>query len=97
MTPLTQAAALSAAMPGRDPMPEQAIRELVGHNLRQAREELRLTQADLANMAGVDPTVISAWERGRRLPSPRYLMPLAVKLGRTYGWFFLDHHDGGAA
>ncbi len=37
--------------------------------LRQARARSDLTQAEVARRSGTDPSVLSAYERGRRLPS----------------------------
>jgi transcriptional regulator with XRE-family HTH domain len=53
-----------------------------GSDVRQFRERYRLTQRRLADLLGVDPMTVSAWERGTRNP-PAMLLELALaELGR---------------
>ncbi len=35
---------------------------------RRVREDARLTQAEVAEMTGVTPAAVAAWEAGRRTP-----------------------------
>lgn len=51
-----------------------------GGRLRQARKAARMTQADLADAAGVDQVSISKYETGHAYPTDRRL-PLAHALG----------------
>lgn len=45
-----------------------------GEELRQRREQLRLTQTELANVLGVYQATVSAWETGERnIRHPRML------------------------
>lgn len=52
----------------------------VGNRLRQAREQLGLTQAELAGLVGRTPTAISYWEGGQRTPGLDDLLELASAL-----------------
>ena len=51
-----------------------------GKNLKAAREYILLTQSDLAELAGTQPSAISHFETGRREPSIRNLVKLATAL-----------------
>lgn len=48
--------------------------------LREKRETAGLTQKDLAEMVGVHPTAIAAWERGERNPKKKNMRRLADAL-----------------
>lgn len=52
----------------------------VGLRIRHARHRNNLTQAQLAEMLGVDPSQISRWEN-REEPSAHYLRELVRTLG----------------
>ena len=60
--------------------PEKALGRL-GAGLRRLREERRLSQADLARLAGVSPSAISQAEAGRRGLALDTLLTLAEGLG----------------
>jgi predicted nucleotidyltransferase/DNA-binding XRE family transcriptional regulator len=51
--------------------------------LREARTRSRLTQTDVARRAGVAPSVVSAYEAGRREPSLTTLSRLIAATGNT--------------
>lgn len=64
-------------------MTRQADRQTaptVGLNLRAARDELELTQRQVAEAVGVTPADVSRWERGKVEPSARFRFPLAELL-----------------
>lgn len=42
-----------------------------GEDIRRAREEMRLTQKDLAEAVGVSTKSVSNWERGQTVPRSR--------------------------
>jgi transcriptional regulator with XRE-family HTH domain len=54
-----------------------------GERLAQLRLSKQLTQARLAEMAGLPPAAISHFETGFRLPAPQSLQKLADALGVT--------------
>ena len=55
---------------GYDPRPEP---EGFGGRLKRAREDEGLTERELARQLGLDPSTVSAWERGEvRRPYPRF-------------------------
>ncbi len=56
------------------------ITQRVGANLRQAREELGISQEDLADRAGLHRTYVSGVERGVRNPTVTVLEKLAKAL-----------------
>ena len=49
--------------------------------IRQLREAWGWSQDVLAGRLRVSPTTISAWERGRMMPSPSHLQALADLFG----------------
>lgn len=51
-----------------------------GQRLRTLRRERNLTQKQLAELIGVQHTIISFWELGDRIPSPSMLVKLACTL-----------------
>jgi transcriptional regulator with XRE-family HTH domain len=61
---------------------EKALGRL-GEGLRQLRKERRLSQADLAQLAGVSPSAISQAESGRRGLALDTLLTLAESLGTS--------------
>ena len=56
--------------------------------LRQLREEKGLTQAQLAEIIGVDLRTVSIWERGIRLPKDEYIIELCYALGVEMTYLF---------
>jgi transcriptional regulator with XRE-family HTH domain len=52
----------------------------VGRRIRELRLERRLSQAELAELAGVPRQRVGDWEAGRYLPSPESLEQLAAAL-----------------
>lgn len=54
---------------------------LWGIRVRLSREALGLQQADLAEIGGVKPGTVSAWENGRSPPTQFFLM----RYGDVYG------------
>lgn len=65
--------------PGRSFGPMIVTRR-VGANLRRAREELGISQEDLADRAGLHRTYVSGVERGVRNPTVTVLEKLAKAL-----------------
>lgn len=49
--------------------------------LRMHRAKLNITQAELASRVGIDPTAISQYEQGSRIPGADKLFTLAEVLG----------------
>ena len=56
---------------------------VLGENARHLRDESGLTQEELAERSGLDPSYISGIERGVRNPSISSLLKLARGLGVT--------------
>jgi len=67
------------------------LKEL-GRRLRERREQLRLTQGDIANALQVSAQAVSKWERGDNAPDILGLPALAELLGTTTD-FLLGNHD----
>lgn len=64
-------------------MPRSSVRGFSGARLRRARHDRGLTADDLADLAGVSPQVLSAWETGRYSPTPQLLRRVADALHVT--------------
>ncbi len=63
-------------------------REEVAKRIRELREERKLKQNALANLAGVSPTYIYQLERGEKSPTIEYLDHICWGLGITIEEFF---------
>jgi transcriptional regulator with XRE-family HTH domain len=66
---------------GKEPA-EDAPFPRLGLALRAARDELDLTQQELAEHTGIPQTQISAFELGKKLPSPGR----QARLRRVFNW-----------
>lgn len=55
--------------------------EALSENLKYLRRKHSLTQQQVAWAIGVDDTLISHWEAGRRYPTVRGLKELAILFG----------------
>jgi transcriptional regulator with XRE-family HTH domain len=80
-------------------MPSQAtgdLRATIATNIRTARLDAELTQAQLAAVLGIESMAISKWERGHHAPSNGNLLALAEHLSRDVGWFYTDHAKSAA-
>lgn len=62
----------------------------VGPRIALAREDLALTQAELARELGLDRTAIAKIESGKRKVSATELVRLAAVLDRPIDWFVLE-------
>lgn len=62
--------------------------QMLGLRIRQKREELNLSQTELAELIGVDQGMMSRIELGKRkIDSTKELPLLAKALGCPYSWF----------
>ena len=59
--------------------------ETLNAALRLLREARKLTQRQVAEALGIEPSVVSGWERGRSVPSLRRLGELAEVLDLDLG------------
>jgi Zn-dependent peptidase ImmA (M78 family)/DNA-binding XRE family transcriptional regulator len=64
---------------------------LVGARIRRARENVGMTQGELAAAIGRQQTTISYWESGRRSPDIEDLLALADALEVEVSFFFEDN------
>jgi len=46
------------------------------NELKQIRENKKLKQIDLARMLDISQRTVSAWETGRRTPSPKFMQQI---------------------
>ena len=58
--------------------------------LRDKRIKKNLTQSDVANMAGIDVTMVSKIELGERRPSVEVAKKIAAVLGFNWTRFYED-------
>jgi Zn-dependent peptidase ImmA (M78 family)/transcriptional regulator with XRE-family HTH domain len=62
----------------------------IGPRIALAREELGITQANLARQVGIDRTAVAKIEAGRRKVSAGELVRVAAALDRPIDWFVVD-------
>ena len=65
------------------------IASQVGPAIRTLRDEVGISQEELAGRSGLDRTYISGIERGRRNPSVRSLQRVSDALGPTLDVIFV--------
>lgn len=65
----------------------------IGQRIRQERNKLRLTQEQLAELAGVNESYIGQIERAAKNPSLESLIKIAKALGVTIDYFLMDVID----
>lgn len=70
-------------------------REVLMTNLRMARIQNGLTQADLARMAGVDVSMISKYEKCKSTPQRNTLERIAKVLNCSVDWLIGNRFDLG--
>lgn len=64
------------------------MNQIFAERLKQLREEQGLTQAQLAELVGVDFRTVSIWERGIRLPKDEFTIELCSVLGVEMTYLF---------
>jgi repressor LexA len=69
---------------------EQAVYVRIGEKIKKAREEQRLSQADLGSMLGVTATAINYYEKGKRKINIDDLFKLARATGKPLEYFLED-------
>jgi ribosome-binding protein aMBF1 (putative translation factor) len=57
------------------------IEQIVGDNIRQERENLGLSQADLAEVLKIKPQTVYRWEKGKAWPTSKNAASLAKIFG----------------
>ena len=62
----------------------------LGQRITEAREDAGKTQAELANLVGLDRTAINRIEAGTRKVSATELVAIAAALERPIDWFVVD-------
>jgi transcriptional regulator with XRE-family HTH domain len=62
-------------------LPAKKLAVDLGRRLRRFRQDRSLTQAEVAEAAGIEPDTVGRLERGLRLPSLAVLAKLAETLG----------------
>ena len=67
---------------------DNIMNQIFSERLRQLREEQGLTQAQLAEIIGVDSRTVSIWERGIRPPKDEYIIELCYALGVEMTYLF---------
>jgi transcriptional regulator with XRE-family HTH domain len=65
----------------------------LGVKIRKARKDAGLSQSQLAGQIGAHFTSVSDWERGRNVPSTRYVLALAEATGKDPEYFFEQRED----
>lgn len=74
---------LKAIIPSNDPVAEQERRRQVGARIREIRQHIGLTQAEVAEKLGIAKQSVTNYESGKTDPSIRNLIALASVLGVT--------------
>jgi transcriptional regulator with XRE-family HTH domain len=65
-------------------------RKRFGARFKSAREQLKMTQLELAAVLGVSGAVISDWEKGKTSPQLERLEAIAASLSKPVSYFFTD-------
>lgn len=68
---------------------------MLGTRIAQRRVELRLSQKELANQAGISVTYLSKLERNKRFPSARICVDIANALHVPMDYLLQDISRGG--
>lgn len=68
---------------------------MLGTRIAQRRVELRLSQKELANQAGISVTFLSELERNKRFPSARICVDIANALHVPMDYLLQDISRGG--
>lgn len=68
---------------------------MLGTRISQRRVELRLSQKELANQAGISVTYLSELERNKRFPSARICVDIANALRVPMDYLLQDISRGG--
>lgn len=68
---------------------------MLGTKIAQRRVELRLSQKELANQAGISVTYLSELERNKRFPSARICVDIANTLHVPMDYLLQDISRGG--
>jgi len=67
----------------------------IGDRIKQARNELKMTQDELAKKCGVKRAAVSQWESGKsKSPTAENVMLLAKALGKPSDWFITGKGSG---
>lgn len=74
---------LKAVIPSNDPVAEQERRRQVGARIKEIRQHIGLTQAEVAKKLGIAKQSVTNYESGKSDPSIRNLIALATVLGVT--------------
>lgn len=69
-------------------------RAILGARLKKAREDVDLTQVELADLLGVGQTTVSAWESGRAVPRDSVRPGIAKHLRQPARDLFAYEDDG---
>ncbi len=62
------------------------MEEMIGIRLKERRKNLGITIAQIHDKTGISTGILSAWERGEKLPSAPSLMKLANILDCSVDW-----------
>ena len=75
------------------PNREHILNDVIGHNVKKARESARLSQEELAELLGVSRATLSAIENGHIAIDSAKLLAAARVLGRPVSEFFREEED----
>lgn len=59
---------------------------IIGNRIKQAREALKISQKDLAERLGMDPSQYSKIERGKVMPTLMQIIEISKIVGKTLDW-----------
>lgn len=67
--------------------------QVIGSNIRRAREIHGLSQSDLARLIESQGFAVSRWERGLHRPTDATLIRIADVTDRDIAWFYTRHDE----
>lgn len=68
--------------------PSKSVTQLLGETIRELREKKKLSQQQLADLAGLDRSFVNGVENGIHSPTAVTLVKLAIALGLLPTAFF---------
>ncbi|MBS4200311.1 helix-turn-helix transcriptional regulator [Bacillus sp. FJAT-49732] len=74
-------------------MNEKELKIFIGNKIREYRKQMKMTQKELGDRAGVKHNTIATYEKGHSSPDQNVIFLLAQALDRPVDDFFPNHRE----